>query len=499
MTSSPLDRDPRAHPLPLSRRRRRVVVPGLALVSAALVLAGCSSSPAAAPSSSAASSAVLSEPSSSSAASSAVSSGTPSSGTPSASAVSSSTVSSGAVSSSTVSSSAVSSSTVPSSTVSSGTVSSGAVSSSTGSSAPGLDAKGCIEHYDAATDYFPTKLSIEYSSALQISYRKSFQVLTVTPPGGKAETYVLVRCGAPKPALSGDLADAQLVTTPVTKLYSASTTHLPSLVALDRLDIVSGVSSAAFVSEPAVLQYFSKNKPVEFAPTGTIDAETVITGKPQVLIGGGFADAADGKLQAAGIPVLQDLDAQELTPLGQAEWIKFFGALTGTESAATTEFDAIATEYQRLVSLTKSADKVLVVPNQPYQGEWYVPGGKSNKQQLLADAGAHTANFQDGVAGSVKTSFEKVFSTSAKAPVWIASTTWASESDALKEDPRFARFTAFSTHRVWNPIKGVTPAGGNPYYELGGLRVDLALADLIAIVHPDLLPEHTFTFYQRLD
>ena len=469
MTSSPLDRASRAHPLVLSRRRR-LVVPGLALVSAALVLAGCSSSPAAAPTSSAASSAVASAPSSS--------------------------ASSSAGSSAPDSSSA--SSPVPSSTVPSSTVPSSTVSSSTGSSVPGLDAKGCIENFDAATDYFPTKLSIEYSSALQISYRKSFQVLTVTPPGGTAETYVLVRCGAPKPALSGDLADAQLVTTPVTKLYSASTTHLPSLVALDRLNTVAGVSSAAFVSEPAVLQYFSKNKPVEFAPTGTIDAETVITGKPQVLIGGGFPDAADGKLEAAGIPVLQDLDAQELTPLGQAEWIKFFGALTGTESAATAEFDAIAAEYERLVALTKTADKVLVVPNQPYQGEWYVPGGKSNKQQLLADAGARTANSQDGVTGSVKTSFEKVFATSAKAPVWIASTTWTSESDALKEDPRFARFAAFSSHQVWNPIKGVTAAGGNPYYELGGLRVDLALADLIAIVHPDLLPEHTFTFYERL-
>lgn len=371
--------------------------------------------------------------------------------------------------------------------------------SSSGPSTPGLDTQGCIAKYDAATDYYPDKLRIEHSDTLQISYRKSFQVLTVTPPGGTAETYVLVRCGAPKPALSGDLAQAQLVTTPVTKLYSASTTHLPSLVALDRLDTVAGVSSAAFVSEPTVLQYFSKKKPVEFAPTGTIDAETVITGKPQVLIGGGFADAADGKLRAAGIPVLQDLDAQESTPLGQAEWIKFFGALTGTESVATAAFDSIAAEYQRLTALTKPADEVLVVPNQPYQGEWYVPGGRSNKQQLLADAGARTANSQDGVTGSVKTSFEKVFATSAKAPVWIASTTWMSESDALKEDPRFARFAAFSTHQVWNPIKGVTEAGGNPYYELGGLRVDLALADLIAIVHPELLPEHDFTFYQRLN
>lgn len=448
-----------------------------AALTATLMLAGCGANDA--------------EPAgTSSAVSSAPTSSTPTSSAGASSVPTSSVTATGAASSSAA---------LPSpdtSAVSSTADTSSAVSSVPTSSA--LDANGCITDFDAATDYFPDKQTLKYATTFAIEYRKSFQVVTVTPPGGTSETYVLLRCGAPKPALTGDLANAQVVTTPVHSLYSASTTHLPSLVALDRLDVLTGVSSSAFVSEPEVLAHLEKKKVAEFAPTGAIDAEAVITGKPEVLIGGGFPDPADPKIEAAGVPVLQDVDAVEPLPLGQAEWIKFFAALTGTEATATTVFGGIAADYQKTAALVGGADAVQIVPNQPYQGEWYVPGGKSAKATLLADAGGTTAFADDTSSGSVKTTFEKVFANSAKAPVWLATATWTSEKTALTEDPRFARFTAFKDHNVWNPVKGVTKAGGNPYYELGALRVDLVLADLVAILHPDLLPDHAFTFYLKL-
>ena len=45
---------------------------------------------------------------------------------------------------------------------------------------------------------------------------------------------MLVQCGAPAPKLEGDLAGAQIVTVPITSLFSASTTHLSLLVDLQR-------------------------------------------------------------------------------------------------------------------------------------------------------------------------------------------------------------------------------------------------------------------------
>ncbi|NNG37234.1 ABC transporter substrate-binding protein [Nakamurella aerolata] len=413
-----------------------------------------------------------------------------------------------------------------SSASSSGTGPSSAVASATGSGAPGsgavggsaansgaagtsgaatpagLDAKGCITDFDPATDYYPVKQKVIDAKQFSISYHKSYQVVTVKQEGGPDLNYVLQRCGAPAPELSGALAKAPVVTTPVTSLYSGSTTHLPALVELGKLDVLKGVSSTAFVSEPEVLDYIKKQPKsdpvVSYAPSGTVDAEVVIKNKPQVVIGGGFPDAADAKITAAGIPVLQDVDSSEPNPLGQAEWVKFFGALTGTEAKATETYDKIANSYRKTAKLVSGEDPVQVLPNTPYQGAWYIPGGKTLKGRLIADAGGTTAWADDPSPTAIKTTIEAVYAKAAKAPIWIADATWTSLGDATKVDKRLANFTAFKDKQVWNAVKGTTPEGGNPMYELGAARPDLVLEDLVAILHPKALPDHEFTFYEKL-
>lgn len=392
---------------------------------------------------------------------------------------------------------------------SSGAAASGAAASGAGSAAgsgaatpAGLDAKGCITDFDPAADYYPVKQKIIDATQFSISYHRSYQVVTVKQAGGDDLRYVLQRCGAPKPELSGALAKAPVVTTPVSSLYSGSTTHLPALVELGKLDVLKGVSSTAFVSEPEVLDYIKKQPKsdpvVSYAPSGTVDAEVVIKNKPQVVIGGGFPDPADAKISAAGIPVLQDVDSSEPTPLGQAEWVKFFGALTGTEAKATETYDRIANNYRKTAKLVSGEEPVQVLPNTPYQGAWYIPGGKTLKGRLIADAGGTTAWASDPSPAAIKTTIEAVYAKAAKAPIWIADATWTSLADATKVDKRLANFTAFKDKQVWNAVKGTTPAGGNPMYELGAARPDLVLEDLVAILHPKALPDHEFTFYEKL-
>ena len=103
---------------------------------------------------------------------------------------------------------------------------------------------GCVDRFDAAADYFPDKAVIEDAATFAIEYRRSYKVVTVKEgyPGGPAERYVLVQCGAPAPKLTGDLAGAQIVTVPITSLFVFSTTHLSLLADLDRVDVLTGVA-----------------------------------------------------------------------------------------------------------------------------------------------------------------------------------------------------------------------------------------------------------------
>ena len=366
--------------------------------------------------------------------------------------------------------------------------------------AAGLDAKGCITDFDPAADYYPVKSQIDYATNFTVEYDKSYQVLTVLQPtqGGSAESYVLVKCGAPTPDLTGDLAGATMVSTPVTSLYSGSTTHLPNLVALDQLDILTGVASKSLISEKEVLDRVAEPGVVEYAAAGSVDAEAVVAGKPDVLITAGTDDPAYAVISAAGVPVLANAEWLENDPLGRAEWIKYFAALTGTEAQAAEAFDAVEQSYTALADKVASADPVQVVPGQPYQGTWYVPGGQSFNSRLIADAGGTTAWAGDPSTGSVSTDLESVLAKAGKAPAWLASTTWTTKAEALAEEPRFAEFAAFQSGNMWNAAKDVTAEGGNNYYELGVARPDLVLGDLVAILHPDLMPGHDFAFYLQL-
>ncbi len=381
-----------------------------------------------------------------------------------------------------------------------GDVASASTSASAVDAAAGLDAKGCITDFDPAADYYPVKSEINYATNFTLDYERSYQVLTVLQPtqGGSPESYVLVKCGAPTPALTGDLAGATVVSTPVKSLYSGSTTHLPNLVALDQLDVLTGVASKALISEKEVLDRVAEPGVVEYAAAGTVDAEAVVAGKPDVVITAGTDDPAYSVIGAAGIPVLADAEWLENDPLGRAEWIKYFAALTGTEAPAAAYFDSVEQSYTALADKVASADPVQVVPGQPYQGTWYVPGGQSFNSRLIANAGGTTAWADDPSTGSVSTDLETVLAKSGQAPVWLASTTWTTKAQALAEEPRFSEFAAFQAGNVWNAAKDVTPEGGNNYYELGIARPDLVLGDLAAILHPDLMPGHDFAFYLQL-
>ena len=122
----------------------------------------------------------------------------------------------------------------------------------------------------------------------------------------------------------------------------------------------------------------------------------------------------------------------------------------------------------------------------------------AKRLEPATDAGGTSAWADDTTTGSISTDVETVFAKAGTAPAWLASTTWTTKAEALAEEPRFAEFAAFKSGNVWNAAKDVTAAGGNNFYELGVVRPDLILGDLVAILHPDQSPGHEFAFYLQL-
>jgi iron complex transport system substrate-binding protein len=339
--------------------------------------------------------------------------------------------------------------------------------------------------------------TVEHAENFTLRYEDGYQVLTVAQPfpGGAPETYVLVRCGA---AVPPELASAQRVDVPVSSVYASSTTHLPLLVDLDRLDALTGVATTAYVSSPQVLERIEAGAVAEFAPIEQIDVERVLTGRPDVLLTGGFDDPAHATLRGAGVPVVANAEYLEATPLGRAEWIKVMAALTGDELRATAVFDQVEAAYADAAARAAGAEPVPVLAGSLFQGTWAVPAGGSYLGALITDAGGANPWAADPSASSLTLDFETVYATAGQAPVWLAAQDWASRADALAEDPRYAELAAVRDGRVWTANRAIGPNGGNDFYERGVTRPDLVLADLVAILHPDRAPGHSFTFYSEL-
>lgn len=360
----------------------------------------------------------------------------------------------------------------------------------------------CLSAFDPHIDYFPEKVTIEYASGFEVEYHQSYKVVRVTKPWQGAEAgfvYVLLQCGAPKPEVP---KGTPIIEIPIRSIVSMSTTYLPVLEMLGVLDTLVGVDDLAFAYSPEVQRMGEAGKIEVIGGGAGVNLEKVAVLDPDIIMtyGIGVPDYdAHPKLIEAGYPVVINGEFIEPTPLKRAEWIKFIALFYNLEGLATEKFTAIAEEYNRLVKLAAgAAQKPLVLFNTPYEGTWYIPGGASFLASLLRDAGGTYAWADDTTTGSLPLSIEVVLEKSAEAAVWLNPGFVSSLKDIEAIDTRLGEFTAFKSGMVFNYNARMSAGGGIDYFESGVTSPQVVLADLITILHPELLPDHELFYYQQL-
>lgn len=370
---------------------------------------------------------------------------------------------------------------------------------------PQLDAAGCATRFDPDADYFAAKSTVDFSENFTVAYFGNYKLVTVNEPypGGTAETYILVQCGTPAPDLGPDLDDAPRITVPVKSLFSGSTAQSPALVAIESVAAVTGVAQGSYIATPELLAHIEASPVVEYQASGVIDIEAVVASRPDVLMAGGSAEAELARIASAGIPVVNYADWLDTSPLGRAEWVKFMGLFFNAEAKANAAFAEVVRSYgagKALVADLQDAEKPFVLSGQAFDGIFYAAGGKSFMAQLIADAGGRYVFADDISTGSIQIGdLELLMSRARAAQFWIqAAMTYRTLADIEADDPRLAALPAAQAGQVWMPdlLKG--PNGGVQFYELGNLRPDLVLMDLISILHPDLIPDYERVFNRSI-
>lgn len=330
-------------------------------------------------------------------------------------------------------------------------------------------------------------------------------VIKITSPWPNAEavfTYALIpREKLAIITLNKDEYDA-IIATPIEKIVVTSTTHIPALEALGVENSLIGFPNTKYISSEKTRNRIAKNQVQELGNNEAINAEMVIALQPDVVVGFSIdnRNKAYSTIQNSNIPVVYNGDWTEETPLGKAEWIKFFAPFYNLEQKADSLFTTIQTNYDQARQLAQKAKvRPSVLSGALYKDVWYLPGGKSWASNFISDANANYLWKGSAETGSLSLSIESVLDTAKEADFWISPSQFTSYEQLEEGNRHYTQFKAFKDGKIYTFANSKGSTGGLLYYELAPNRPDLVLKDLIHIFHPELLPDYQLFFFKPLE
>ncbi|KAA6348285.1 iron complex transport system substrate-binding protein [termite gut metagenome] len=340
--------------------------------------------------------------------------------------------------------------------------------------------------------------TIQYAEGFSITHINDYTKIIVFNPweGGKVyDIYYLVK--DEKVAVP---SDGHKVITPLKSLMVNSATHLGFLDLLGETDKVTGVCSASSIYNPSILKGVEEGKIMDLGDSFNLDMERLLLLKPQAIMTSAYnaEDENSKRMKQSGLTLLYNIEWQEKSLLGRAEWIKFIGAFFDKENLADSIFNDVAGRYNTIKKQAYLAtDTPSVLSGQDFRGTWSMPGGQSFNARLFRDAGARYYYADNNASGSIATTIEEALLHFEQADVWVGVQTSTLE-ELAKTNKKYKLFKAYQKGTVYNTSKRTTATGGNDYWESGVARPDLLLSDMIKIFHPSLLPDYELTYMKLL-
>lgn len=228
------------------------------------------------------------------------------------------------------------------------------------------------------------------------------------------------------------------------------------------------------------------------------DIERIIALKPEGLFISPFENSGGyGKLDKLHIPIIETADYMETSPLGRAEWMKFYGLLFKSEERSDSLFSSIEKEYLALKAEAAKLPLGLSILTERKMGSvWYVPGGKSTMGILLKDANAKYIFADDTHSGSLAYGPERILSKGTQIDVWAFKSFGGkalSKSDLLAEYEGYKALKTFNQNSIYQ-----VDTSTQPYFELTSFHPEILLREFIILAHPKATQFGKLRFYQHL-
>jgi iron complex transport system substrate-binding protein len=345
------------------------------------------------------------------------------------------------------------------------------------------------------------KNEVRYAKGFSIQRYFGYSILRVQNPWPNATTtytYILAEKNGKVP---DSLKLYSTIAVPIKTIVVTSTTHIPSLEMLDEAQTLVGFPHTDYISSEKTREFIAAGKVKELGNNHDLNTEVLLDLHPDVIVGYGIDNHNPtlDNLEKSGLAVVLNGDWNEETPLGKAEWIKFFGAFYGKQKEADSLFTTIEKDYLHTLEIAKKAISTpTILAGDMYEDHWYLPKGSSWGSILLKEAQGNYLWEDTRGTGSLSLSFETVFEKARDADFWITSGQFSSLKEMIDSNPHYAQFKAFQTKNVYSFSGRKGKTGGVLYYELAPNRPDLVLKDIVKLLHPELLPGYEPYFFAPL-
>lgn len=264
---------------------------------------------------------------------------------------------------------------------------------------------------------------------------------------------------------------------------------------LDYINIPDVKKRAALSRNTAAGKTSAGNSIVDCGSSMAPDIERIIALKPEAILLSPFENSGGyGKLDKLHVPIIEAADYMESSPLGRAEWMKFYGMLFGNEEGksngisgscepkADSLFAKIEKEYLKLKAEAAGYPKGLSILTERKTGNvWYVPGGQSTIGILLKDANARYIFEDDEHSGSLAMSPEQILAKGKQVDVWAFKYFGGaplSQAQLLQEYDGYKALAAFSRGNIYQVDTSTVP-----YFELTSFHPELLLREFIILAH----------------
>ena len=337
---------------------------------------------------------------------------------------------------------------------------------------------------------------MHYSSLLSIVECDGYTVVDVANPWGDGimQRYILVPSAVELPT---NLPAGLLLRTPLENTILFSGVHAGLLGELGVVKSIKGVCDAQYFYCDAVADGLAAGAVVNCGSSLNVDAEAVVQVSPDAVFVLPYENGGFGKLDNLGFPLVLCADYMESSPLGCAEWMRFYGRLFGLAAESDSLFSVVCSEYE---ALENAANNVGYRPKLMCElkstSAWYVPCGESSMGRMYTDAGAdYLFSFCKG-SGSVPLSYEVVLDNAVDADVWLLK--YNSDVDRTRESlladfAGYLHFKPFKQHNIY--------ACNTRYrhlFEETAFHPERLLKELVAIFHPELLTDYTLQYYEKM-